>query len=155
MSYWLEQQNWLLYDINSSMQTHYSSFQKLQMHNLSPAIYCPVSLCTQLSPTLKLTGFWVFSTVNFVSSLAAGIAATSLQEPAVWGVVLMRRSLKAGGSRMLLHQLSGHLTLRVSLSHPASCTGDHNRFDLFPWTRLIHFNIRAGGSLSFSPRVKR
>lgn len=75
---------------------------------------------------LKLTGFWVFSAVNFVSSLATGIAATSLQESALWGVVRMRRSLKAGGSRMLLHQLSGHLTLCISLS-PVSCTGDHNR----------------------------
>lgn len=73
----------------------------------SGVIYCSFSLCTQLSPTLKLTRFWVFSAVNFVSSLAAGIAATSLQESAVWGVVHMRRPLKAGGSKMLLHRSQG------------------------------------------------
>lgn len=46
----LEYQNWLLYDINSSTQTHYSSFQMLQIHNVSP-----VSPCTQLSPIQTLT----------------------------------------------------------------------------------------------------
>lgn len=99
---------------------------------------------------LKLTGFWVFSAVNFVIQQEL----QQLQESALWGVVHMGRSLKVGGSGMLLHQLSGHLTLHVSLSHPVSCPGDHNRFDLFPWTRQMHFNILGGRELEFLSKCK-